>query len=208
MEQQKQVILIGGVNGAGKTLLTQKLSERFDCLVRREELVMVEIGKQKGLSLKEALDHYDELIGETAERMANEFSSSQAPMMFIDCHYAIKLKKMLTLKLKKKIINTKEPYIQAIDARLIKRLKQEFPVRFVFVEVKPKIALSRIHDRLKSVTDQDFTIREIQHQQNAEKKFFNKILKRLNVSRRDFLFLSNSGRFEYALRKIIKFINS
>ena len=207
MKKQKQAILVGGVSGSGKTLLTQKLGERFCCFVKREEPVMAEIGKQRGISWRELFDYYDELIDETAGKIASDFSHDPAPVMLVDCHYAIKLKRMLALKLEGELVRTKEPYIQAIDDRVIKRLRQDFPTRFVFLEVEPQIAFNRVRRRLKDAADRSYTLKELRDHQDAERKFFNKILRKFNVLPNDFLLLSNNGQIEEVVGRVVKFIN-
>jgi hypothetical protein len=122
----KKVIFIGGVNGCGKTNLTEELSARFGCLIGKQKRAMIAAATERGMPWEKIPDHYEELIGPTADRLVSTFSENKATIMFIDCHYAFKLKRALKMNIDKVIQETDEPYIQAIDDRVIDRLVKEF----------------------------------------------------------------------------------
>jgi len=205
---EKQVVLVGGVNGCGKTYLTEALSKRQGYIIGKQKRALIAVSKRKNIPWQKIPNHYEELIEETTDELIDNFSKSNSPVMLIDCHYAFQKQRALAVNIEKKVIETEEPYIQAIDDRLIARIKKEFRVRFVLVEVESRIALERVGKRLKNVSDEAATVESIAEYQRAEQEFFKQILKKFNITKLDFTVFSNNSTLEEACRLLMDFIST
>lgn len=205
---EKQVVFIGGVNGCGKTYLTEALSKRQGYIIGKQKRALITVGKRRDIPWEKIPNHYEELIEETIDKLVDTFSKSSSPVILIDCHYAFQKQRALAVNIEKKVIETEEPYIQAIDDRLIARMKKEFRVRFVLVEVDPRIALERVRIRLKNVSDEAVTVESIAKYQRAEQEFFEQILEKFNIPKPDFTVFSNNSTLEEACRLLMDFLST
>ncbi|MBN1325753.1 AAA family ATPase [Candidatus Falkowbacteria bacterium] len=202
----KQVIFIGGVNSCGKTVITETLQRNKGYLIGKQKRALIEVGEKKGYNWEEIPQHYEELIEQAAELLADRFQESDQEIMLIDCHYAFKMKKALAMNLEKKDINEDEPFIQAIDNRLIKIFQRKFRIRFIFLEAKPELVLQRIKERQKNIGDQVATLESISDSQDAELKFWKEITKNFSIEEQDKTIIKNDEKIEKAITDVLSFI--
>jgi cytidylate kinase len=205
---KKQVVFIGGVNGCGKTHLTEALSKRAGYIIGKQKRALIKVGKRRGIPWEKIPHHYEELIEESIDELVDNFSKSNSSVMLIDCHYAFKKQRAITVNIENRVIEIEEPFIQAIDDRLIARMKKKFRIRFVFLQVDPRIALERVRTRLKNVSDEMATVKSIAEYQRAEQEFFEQILRKFNIPKSDFAVFSNNGTLEGVCRFLMDFIST
>lgn len=200
---QKQVVFIGGVQGAGKTSLCEALKREHSCHSVKQRQALIKTGQKYGLKWEEVAALHDEFITEAAESVAREFlDDSNSEILLVDCHYAIRANK--ALRLKEKIAASS--YIQDIDDRFINRLGLDFRIRFVLIDVLPSIAVTRFGERPIEFLDYDNTLEGLHLQRQAEQEKYTNIAKRLKVSDQDLLRISNNCEFENMVNGVNQFI--
>ncbi len=205
---KKAVFFIGGINGSGKTTLIEKLVGHSDFIIGKQKRALIEVGTRNGLSYEEIPKNYDSLIEQAADYLSEELATSTTQAMFIDCHYAFKLQAALAINIKKQITEDDEPYIQAIDDRLIAYLASKHQLFFVFVSVDTAVANKRVNMRIKNIGDIHSTVGSLKIYQEAEQDFFHKLVDRFSIPSEHVLEIDNSGKLDVAVNKLGGFVRS
>jgi energy-coupling factor transporter ATP-binding protein EcfA2 len=206
--KKKAIFFIGGINGCGKSTLIESLNSCGEFVVGKQKRALIEVGTRKGYSFDEIPKHYDALIGEAADFLCSELAASDFNAMLIDCHYAFKLQASIAMTVEKRVISEDEPYVQALDDRLISRFASAHNVFFVFVAVNPVIAYDRVRQRSKNLGDVHATIDGLRIYQEAELEFFQKIVDRIGASNQQVTRLENSDSLDSVVLELKSFVHS
>ncbi len=101
-----------------------------------------------------------------------------------------------------------EPFIQAIDDRLIRLMMRNYLTKFVLLHIDPRAAYRRVTQRLKNVGDENATIREVAEYQEAEMSFFKGILERFGVPRSNWRIIDNSENTNCGREELMEFMET
>lgn len=202
MRQDKKVVFIGGIHGAGKTSLCERLEKEIQCRRVKQRNVLIQVGNKYGLDWPDIGLCHDQFIDEVAEKIAKDFGQGSAKLLLIDCHYAIRADMALRARNK----NVQDIYIYNIDLRVVKRMTNDFLTQFVLLLVDPVIALGRLEKRPIEPGHYENNIESLAEEQQAETELFYKIINDLGIPEADVLVLTNNDDFESALGNLRNFI--
>lgn len=200
----KQVVVVGGNHGAGKTTLCSAIQRKTGCLKAKQLRLVLEIGEAEGLSGWDQVGPFhDDFIERAAWLILMRFLASESDLLLIDGHFSIRRTKAL----RKSAGITDEKFVPDLDPRFLSVLDHYTDLKLLFLETSPEVAIERFSGREIALLDFDNTHPGMTEKNVADKECFNRLIKTFSVEPTHWVVLRNEGSIDEAVQKAMSFIS-
>ncbi|MFA6422892.1 MAG: AAA family ATPase [Patescibacteria group bacterium] len=200
----KQVAVVGGNHGAGKTTLCSVIQSMTGCLTAKQRQLVVEIGGTEGLSGWDQIGPYhDDFIERAAWLVLMRFLASKSELLLIDGHFSIRRTK--ALRKSAGLVNGK--FVPDLDPRLLGILNRYTDLKLIYLETSPEVAIERFSNRETALLDFDNTQLGMAEKNVADKECFDRLIETFSVKPIHWIVLCNEKPIDETVQKAMSFIS-